>query len=243
MTDTVLETELQERTSAPRVTPADVEAAIGCVEYFHSGTLTICVITLNNGFTVTGEMGCADPKNYVKDIGERYALEKAKDKIWPLLGYQLKEKLSLIGSATAPSLPNMLTYVGTKVVHATPMDRATYNILRGWELPADENGDDEGYLVEYADGGKANFEGFTGYVSWSPRDVFEKAYTTGKQTTFQERLIEEAKQLQLKLDKLQAFMNTEKFDDLGIDDVLDLESQFRIMSVYRAILQRRIDRL
>lgn len=70
----------------------------------------------------------------------------------------------------------MQLYTGTKQVKARPMNRADYNTLRGWQLPADEAGADEGYLVEYVDGGKANVEGYAGYVSWSPKDVFERAY-------------------------------------------------------------------
>lgn len=75
----------------------------------------------------------------------------------------------------------MKTYIGTKTINANPMSRAAYNIFRGWALPADENGDDEGYLVEYTDGGKPNHADFAGYVSWSPKEQFEKAYreTTG----------------------------------------------------------------
>lgn len=70
----------------------------------------------------------------------------------------------------------MQRYIGTKLINAKPMTRLEYNQFRGWELPADENGDDEGYLVEYLDGGQANTSAFAGYVSWSPRDVFGKAY-------------------------------------------------------------------
>ncbi len=68
------------------------------------------------------------------------------------------------------------TYIGTKVVIAEPMTRQAYNDYRGWSLPADENGDDEGYLVEYTDGGQANMPDRKGYVSWSPKDVFERTY-------------------------------------------------------------------
>lgn len=70
----------------------------------------------------------------------------------------------------------MRTYIGTKVVHATPMNRKDYNTYRGWQVPADENPQDEGYLVEYADGGKSNHPRHVGYISWSPKDVFERAY-------------------------------------------------------------------
>lgn len=70
----------------------------------------------------------------------------------------------------------MKQYYGTKNIAAKPMTRAEYNQFRGWTLPADENGADEGYLVEYLDGGKPNVEGYAGYVSWSPKEQFEKAY-------------------------------------------------------------------
>ena len=67
-------------------------------------------------------------------------------------------------------------YIGTKLINAEPMTRAEYNVFRGWELPADENGDDEGYLVEYLDGDKPNTATHAGYVSWSPKEQFDNAY-------------------------------------------------------------------
>lgn len=70
----------------------------------------------------------------------------------------------------------MQQYYGTKNIAAKPMTRLEYNQFRGWDLPSDENGADEGYLVEYLDGGKPNVEGYAGYVSWSPKEQFEKAY-------------------------------------------------------------------
>lgn len=78
----------------------------------------------------------------------------------------------------------MQQYTGTKVVNAQPMTRLEYNVLRGWELPADENGDDAGYLVEYVDGGKANHPDYAGYISWSPADVFNRAYRQASGMTF-----------------------------------------------------------
>lgn len=70
----------------------------------------------------------------------------------------------------------MKRYIGTKLINAKPMTRKAYNDFRGWTLPADENGADEGYLVEYVDGGKDNTDHYAGYVSWSPADVFDRAY-------------------------------------------------------------------
>lgn len=70
----------------------------------------------------------------------------------------------------------MENYIGVKLIKAIPMNRLDYNKYRGWELPADENGADEGFLVEYMDGGKSNHPEHEGYISWSPTEVFENAY-------------------------------------------------------------------
>ena len=67
-------------------------------------------------------------------------------------------------------------YIGTKVVLADPMTRAEYNAYRGFELPADENGEDEGYLVEYVGQEQSNHPNHNGYISWSPKAVFERSY-------------------------------------------------------------------
>lgn len=75
-------------------------------------------------------------------------------------------------------------YIGTKLINAVAMTRAEYNIFRGWQLPDDENGDDAGYLVEYLDGGKPNTQQYAGYVSWSPKEQFDKAYRLTDGMTF-----------------------------------------------------------
>jgi hypothetical protein len=68
------------------------------------------------------------------------------------------------------------TYIGTKMINAHAMNRQEYNDFRGWTVPENEDPADEGYLVEYLDGGKPNTESYAGYVSWSPKEQFEKAY-------------------------------------------------------------------
>jgi len=78
----------------------------------------------------------------------------------------------------------MEQFVGSKVINAKPMTRLEYNNFRGWDLPKDEDGTDEGFLVEYVDGGTPNVEGFTGYVSWSPMKVFINAYSTSGEMSF-----------------------------------------------------------
>lgn len=70
----------------------------------------------------------------------------------------------------------MKTYTGTKIIKALAMSRQAYNDYRGWELPKDEDGADEGYLVEYLDGGKPNDSRHAGYISWSPKAQFDAAY-------------------------------------------------------------------
>lgn len=82
----------------------------------------------------------------------------------------------------------MSLHIGTKQINSYPMTRLAYNKFRGWDLPTDENGSDEGYLVEYLDGGTPNVAGFEGYVSWSPKEVFDKAYRTVDQMTFGDAL-------------------------------------------------------
>ena len=60
----------------------------------------------------------------------------------------------------------MKAYIGTKILNAKPMTRGDYNTVRGWTLPADENGDDEGYLTDNG----------AGHLQWQPKEVFEDAF-------------------------------------------------------------------
>lgn len=56
--------------------------------------LTFCVLVLRNGFTVTGESACASPENFDADLGRKIARQNAINKVWPLMGYALKQRLS-----------------------------------------------------------------------------------------------------------------------------------------------------
>lgn len=117
--------------TAARVTPADINQAIADELYFTAAQgiqgaygipahsidiadgaklLTICVLVLKNGFTVTGESACASPENFDADIGRKVARENAVQKLWPLLGFQLKSRLAeaKLGEATAvPGVENI----------------------------------------------------------------------------------------------------------------------------------------
>ena len=116
MTEPTIEQEIQAKaSSAPRVTPSDIEAEIVSEHYFTAGDgvaghcyrnvaalhspqtlelLTFCVLVLKNGFTVTGESACASPENFNAEIGRRIARENAVEKIWPLLGFRLRDELA-----------------------------------------------------------------------------------------------------------------------------------------------------
>lgn len=110
-----IEKEIQKKgLTAPRVTMNDIEDQIeetyfftvadGIVGNFEIDdaldshlrifdTITFCVIILKNGFVVTGESAPASPENFDKEMGRRIAEQRAKEKIWPLLGYELKTKI------------------------------------------------------------------------------------------------------------------------------------------------------
>jgi hypothetical protein len=208
MNANVTEQELIDGARGERVTLADVEAAIISEHFFTArqgaraaaldtavesgqipdtsflkdlGTLTICVLRLWNGFTVLGQSACADPKNFNEEIGKRLAKSDAVNKMWALMGYELKSRMArderLVGGSPVEAADGFTTYIGTKVVHAIPMDRIAYNEVRGWPMPANES-NDEGYLIEYADRVERipTIPGMQGYVSWSPKEVFERAY-------------------------------------------------------------------
>lgn len=77
-----------------KITPEFLQSEIMSVEYRRlTGTMTHCTITVPNGFTFTGESACADPDNYNQKLGEKFALEDAKRKMWVPYGFMLKEKL------------------------------------------------------------------------------------------------------------------------------------------------------
>lgn len=131
-------------------------------------------------------------------------------------------------------------YTGTKTVFARPMSRGDYNTYRGWTVPANEDPADTGYLVEYADGGKANDSRHAGYISWSPTDVFERAYKLDVPTTFQDRVRAEADELDGRIEKLKAFTTTATFANLPAAEQARMHSQMAAMLDYSSCLAERI---
>lgn len=132
-----IEQEIQAKgLTAPRVTPADIEAEIASEYYFTAAQgdakavedaafsggalnaaasratpdvlslLTFCVLVLRNGFTVTGESACASPENFDAEIGRKIARQNAMEKLWPLLGFRLRDKLAAAKSQQHADCPH-----------------------------------------------------------------------------------------------------------------------------------------
>jgi hypothetical protein len=82
--------------TAPRLTPELIDATIVAEAYhvFPGTTLTVCALTLRNGFVVTGESAAASPANFNEELGRKIARASARDKIWALEGYALRERLT-----------------------------------------------------------------------------------------------------------------------------------------------------
>lgn len=139
----------------------------------------------------------------------------------------------------------MRTYIGTKQIQAKPMNRLDYNNYRGWELPADEDGSDEGYLVEYMDGGQANHPNHEGYISWSPKEVFERTYfLVGNLSAYEpweQRIVCERTELEKRMRKLTGYIRSDHFKQLSDDHRVWLRLQHDAMSRYLGILYLRVD--
>lgn len=83
----------------PRVTETDVDRSISQVTYvvLPDHRTTVCMLTLDNGFTVRGESSCVCVENFDKDLGEQYAYKNAREKVWQLLGFRLADRLAAQG--------------------------------------------------------------------------------------------------------------------------------------------------
>ena len=95
-TEQQIEQEIQDKgLTAPRLTPADIDNTIVGETYTNlpDGRTVVCQLTLRNGFTVDGTSACVSKENFNQEIGNKIARENAREKIWLLEGYLLKEKL------------------------------------------------------------------------------------------------------------------------------------------------------
>lgn len=97
MSEQEIEKEIQAKgLNAPRLTPDLIDSVIVSEQYhvFHGTTMTVCALTLKNGYVVTGESAAASPENFDEAIGRKIARENARSKIWELEGYLLRSKLT-----------------------------------------------------------------------------------------------------------------------------------------------------
>lgn len=138
----------------------------------------------------------------------------------------------------------MQKYIGVKQVEAKPMTRGDYNDYRGWTVPKDENPNDEGYMVKYADD----------YVSWSPKETFEKSYhIVGVRplndsallmvsTNYKERFLAEYIQLKTRLEGLKTMLHNWDNGKLSFTPTCPRSTydlQVEAMTKYLAILESR----
>ena len=126
----------------------------------------------------------------------------------------------------------MKKYIGTKEIMAEPMN-GCIAVEKGFARPNTDNHEwRSGYHVQYT-----NPDGST-YDSWSPKDVFEKAYQVSD--TFLDRMYMELRELEDKLDKLNRFFDSETFNNLPIFETSLLHAQRQVMRSYYYILAARI---
>lgn len=125
----------------------------------------------------------------------------------------------------------MKKYIGTKQIEAEPMtmgEAYEKNLLQAGRVPNESEKTKAGYHVKY--------EG--GYESWSPAESFEKAYKVAD--TPLDRMIIEYDELKQKIDKLDVFLDSEKFKTLDENVRGLLSSQYHIMIAYSIVLSERM---
>lgn len=138
----------------------------------------------------------------------------------------------------------MEKFIGIKKIEAEPMTRGDYNDLRGWTIPKDENPADEGYIVKYSDG----------YVSWSPKQAFEEAYSKigdkplidtailMKSDDYKDRFIAEYQQLVIRYNGLKNMLNKWDRNELTFTPTCPRSAynmQIKAMADYMAVLEAR----
>lgn len=144
----------------------------------------------------------------------------------------------------------MKNYFGVKAVLVQPMTRLEYNNYRGWELPADENGTDEGFLVEDMNSSLTNHKDHKGYISWSPKQMFNELFSEEcdllpekleNLQPYQQRVLEEYKELCKKERDLEAFTLTDFYKLIDLKEQKRLANQLIVMKAYVSILADRLN--
>lgn len=118
---------------APRITPEFIEHTIVHEEYFNfpGSTITVCKLTLFNGYSVLGESACASVENFNDELGRHVARKAAVAKIWPLAGFWLRQKLWQ--NETEQNGANSCFWIGDEDKRAVPMVNPL--TLKDWTRP------------------------------------------------------------------------------------------------------------
>lgn len=231
MSDQAIEQEIRAKgLTAPRITPADIEANIVSEHYFTArdgaeavasgggsysvslGLLSFCVLVLKNGFTVTGESACASPENFDTGVGSKIARANAINKVWPLMGYHLKQQLHEQEQAAADVPTHICKECGAQ-----------------WRLYQHDIHTDSG-------------------PTWSLRsracgsccDNVTMGTQLHQLLPHQQRVVVESNELNERLQKLAAFIDGEAFKDIPGDERARLIAQAGAMGGYLTVLQERI---
>lgn len=131
----------------------------------------------------------------------------------------------------------IIVYIGTKTLKAIALTLGEYNTLQGWQISAEQDPSTEGYLVEYLDGGKPNHKDYEGYISWSPKEVFEKAYKPI--STPKDRVLVEMTELKARADLLLKFIQGSQPSFIS-DKAWQLnKEQWDAMMYYYTILEEK----
>lgn len=243
----VTEKQLAAVSVAPRVVPQDLEDEIIAEQYdrIPNTNATVCTLTLKNGIIVSGiNHGSVDPANFDEQIGKQYARKGAIEKMWPLLGFRLADKLHLIRSQPAPTevllqFGKPTTYLQkATIVHAVPCTRGEYLKLvpeaKGYEgVSADANG----YVTQFPQSGID--------LNWYPQRYFETQVDVCLRqapSTFISRMRDEFDELSDRYHKLNSFITGPNFSKLPDIEQEDLTVQRGAMHEYLQVLSRRIER-
>lgn len=134
-------------------------------------------------------------------------------------------------------------YIGTKIVLAQAMTRAAFLTYIDRDIDPKTNGTDDGYLVEYTDGGAPNHPDHKGFISWCPKAQFESQNLAigdiGHLQPHQQRVVAELEQLADRVEKLEAFLATPFYAGLPEDEQQLLKMQADAMVLYMGILNTR----
>lgn len=141
-------------------------------------------------------------------------------------------------------MSELKTYVGTKIVNAAALNKGEYNDVRGWKTPKEEDPKQLGYLVEYL-GSPPNHPDFANYISWCPKEEFEKHNidlgNVERYEPHQVRMVAEYLQLAQKTEGLAKYIANEAlFDKVSPEEKTLMTMQLRQMNAYQSTLQARI---